>query len=377
MGAFFSPVYAHAQSLQYGQSFENLTTGDLVPQDGWIQSAALSTRPQVVASTSCYASKCVQFNPGATGADVIEQEFDESSYVSAFYQLRLDGTYTTSFNSVIGHFTGTTSTQTAQLRMVRTNSTDYCLDLTATTGADTEDVKCGLNYHQTYLVNVVADLRNYPNACHYYTSIDSGSHVKHSSTVCNSDLIDSIVFRWQGVGNERISSIDNIVVSASPSFISLSTTTAPFSSTDLDSFCGEIATSTSFVDSIGSSFGNGICRTFAYFFVPNTQSISQFGMLSTEVASKFPFSWAVDIRNLLGSYSTTSEDAFINVSISLGDAGDALGLSNVQVISTSTISTYMSDGVRSAFKTLISAILYLLAVSFIYYSLQNIWHKQT
>lgn len=364
---FFVPVPVQAQTLSYGQSFQLLNLGPIVGQDLWELDASVGPDPTVVASTSCFAGRCLQFREGS---DVVSRPFLDANYSSLFYQLRLDGGINGSYDTILSWF-GTTTSAYATINLLGQAAGTYCVRLSSTQTAY-ETVQCGLDLGDTYLINVVADLREYPTVCRFGVSIDNQTPVFYSSTSCAGipGVINTLVYRLQTGGAEKWASIDNIIVSSNPLFVAFSTTTAPFSSTNLDEYCGEIATSTNFVDQIGSSFSNGLCRTFAYFFIPNTNSLTQFTSLQGTLSTKIPFSYFYDISSIvqtISATSTTSSDFYtigfyandiINSSSTPLSGGNLLP--NVFIgLSTTTIATYYPDSIRTTTRDLIAVLLWV------------------
>lgn len=371
--AFFVPYNTQAQTLLYGQSFELLDLGDLVPQNSWAVSADLSTNPQVVASTSCYAGKCLQFTQGASGSDVIDRSISTTDYFSIFLQLRIDGGFSASAgfsNSVILGLNTSTSSSFTSLRFINQNASEYCLELDAPPGGAYEvSIACGLDVGVNYLLNIVVDART--DSCSIGASLDNGTPVFASSPYCYSD-VSSISMRWQSGSPTRWLSVDNMIISGDPQFVSFSTTTAPFESANLDEFCGEIATSTNFIDSIGSSFSNGICRTFAYFFIPSSGSLNDLQITTDALMTRIPFSYANGVieiyreleTSISSSTTTNFPELYLNTSFS-STTEQWFGDSSILLFSSSTVNYYFPASTREGFRNLMSIILWLGFVAYI------------
>jgi len=156
------------------------------------------------------------------------------------------------------------------------------------------------------------------------------------------------------------------------------TTLSAFASSTVATLCdSNFATSTGFLDSVGSSISNGLCRVGAFLFVPNVSTINQFQQSwSTLTTTSFPFSWITDTRTILEGYVATTSEAFPSISIDFGSSTESLGFTTLDVISTSTISYYLPDSTRTLIKTLLASMFYLLAIGYIYRDLQSIWNKQ-
>jgi len=153
---------------------------------------------------------------------------------------------------------------------------------------------------------------------------------------------------------------------------------AGFATSSVATLCdNSFATSTGFLDSVASSISNGLCRVGAFLFVPSASVVSNFqNSWSSLTTQSFPFSWITDTRTILEGYVSTTTENFPTVTIGFGTSTEILGFSNLEVISTSTISYYLSDSIRTLIKTLLATMFYLLAIGYIYRNLQGIWNKQ-
>jgi len=128
---------------------------------------------------------------------------------------------------------------------------------------------------------------------------------------------------------------------------------------------------------VGGGVRYGLCTGLSYLFVPNSSSFSSFNSnWENLVTQKFPFSWITDTREILENYLATTTENFPTMTIDFGTTTEFLGFEDLEVISTSTISRYLSEGTRANIKILLSALFYLTAIGFIYRDLQRIWHKQ-
>lgn len=135
-------------------------------------------------------------------------------------------------------------------------------------------------------------------------------------------------------------------------------------------FCNDAFASST---GIGSTIGNGACIAAGFLFIPTPASVSAFQDIPNSIQQAFPFSWVSQMRTILAASQASSTENFVNLSINFGTTTAKLGLSTVDIISTTTISKYLTEGQRNAIKALLAAVFYLGAASFIYRSLQNIW----
>lgn len=160
--------------------------------------------------------------------------------------------------------------------------------------------------------------------------------------------------------------------SSPTSFFTPSPTYQGFASTTLASFCdSSFATSSGFLDSIGSSISNGMCRVFAFLFVPNPNILEQFGDLASTSLSKVPFSYVFGAQDIYTSLTASTTQNLPAVVINFPDISSSSPLGTiipVQIVglSTSTISTYLPDSIRVTLLNLQRVALWLGLVYFFY-----------
>lgn len=151
-----------------------------------------------------------------------------------------------------------------------------------------------------------------------------------------------------------------------------------FATSTAATFCdNSFSTTTGFIDSVGASIANGLCRVAVFLIVPPQNAIDDFNDRRDElINNSFPFSWFTDVNDILSEYTASSSVNFPSLTIAFGSSTESLGLGNVEVISTSTLSTYMPESVRQSILVLLASGFYLLAISYIYTDLRNIWGKE-
>jgi len=138
-----------------------------------------------------------------------------------------------------------------------------------------------------------------------------------------------------------------------------------------------LSTSTVEVYCAGNVVETGICNVFTFLFVPSDASLSSFlENKNVLIETRFPFSWLTDMREIFNEITATTTDNFINLSLDFGTTTEVLGFTDLDVISTSTISRYLSEETRTAIKTLLATVFYLLAAGFLYRNVQGFWHNQ-
>jgi len=132
-------------------------------------------------------------------------------------------------------------------------------------------------------------------------------------------------------------------------------TTFAFSTTSVAAYCQRTSsTTTGFLDSVASSISQGLCFAGAYLFVPNANTLAQFGELASTTRAKIPFSYYFDVKEVLDSQSASTTENFFTVSLDLPDIGSTTPMGNfipthIDFLSTTTISQYLSDSQRHTF----------------------------
>jgi len=145
-------------------------------------------------------------------------------------------------------------------------------------------------------------------------------------------------------------------------------------------FCNQnFATTTGgFLAGIGQDISLGLCKVTAFLFIPNQNAVQSFYNNMDNLKTRFPFAWVVDAREIYNTYVATTTDNFFDITINLATSGPMLGLPpEVPLLNKTIITSFMSDNMRNAFKTLLATVFYLLAAAFIYRDIQRVWHKQS
>lgn len=388
-------AYAQAPNLLMAESWETavLSGTSITPNgyNGWVlETSGGGSHPEITSNgitgtNRCYANQCLDSGNSLAGATsrVYKKWSNIPSATGSWYMyLFAVGAGSTLEVKMLSSATTTTALSSKTIFTITRPSSNMIR--ISDNGGTVVDIPQDDSAETSNLLAISWDFSN-QGACtvgfsynfgalEYITPLTGGTSANCYNNITSGNGGMYGIEYSEGAGLSAY--IDNILVSGDRSYIDFSTTTAPFSSTNLDEFCGEIATSTGFLDSIGSSFSNGICRTFAYFFIPNTQAVLEFQGISSQITSKFPFAWAADIQEIYREQVATTTSNFINLTIPFGTSTQIFGFQNLTVISTSTMSQYLPESVRLSIKTLIAALFYLLAAAFIYRSIQHIWHKQ-
>lgn len=142
-------------------------------------------------------------------------------------------------------------------------------------------------------------------------------------------------------------------------------------------FCNStFGTSTAGFAGIGTDITNGACQIVTFMFIPSSQAVQNFADERTNLALRVPFSYFGSLQAILNALTASSSDNFINLYIPFGTTTAPVGISgDLGIISTTTVSKYLPDPIRLAFRGLIAVAFYLLAFSFIYQSIKHIWNK--
>lgn len=139
---------------------------------------------------------------------------------------------------------------------------------------------------------------------------------------------------------------------------------------------------TGFPENIGCYLGVAIQRGFALLFIPSDNSIDRFISLKDTFGEKFPFSYFYDIYDLYQTSGSISTTTFSGVRL---DLRSAVGTSSVayrflpgsiDFFSSTTVNQYMGSGNVAIFKTIMSAILYLLFGSMVFFKIKNEFHHK-
>jgi len=136
------------------------------------------------------------------------------------------------------------------------------------------------------------------------------------------------------------------------------------------------ASSTGFMDSVGLSISQGICNVGVFLFIPSSASIMGWNSNLNSLSSRAPFRWIGQMRTSLEGLTASSTDNYINLTLNFGTTTAILGFTQLTVISSTTLSKYYPDSIRTSTRNLIGIVFILLGVSFIYRDLQRVWHKQ-
>jgi len=143
--------------------------------------------------------------------------------------------------------------------------------------------------------------------------------------------------------------------------------------TSQQAYCySNFSTSTGLLDSLGQSISLGACNAFAFLFVPSTNAVGGFAQLASTTESKIPFSYFFDIKNTINALTASSTTNLPTYTVGLGSlqlgSTTSFGnvLPNLTVLSSTTVDTYMPNGIRVTLLALGTSAIWLIAGMTIY-----------
>jgi len=139
---------------------------------------------------------------------------------------------------------------------------------------------------------------------------------------------------------------------------------------------GGVATSSGLLDSIGSSIANGMCRVGVFLFVPSPGAISQWQAIGSQVVTKAPISYAVEVRDAYEAFVATSSETFPALSLNLGTTSGFLGGGNIELLSEDKVEQFAGSTALSLLRGLLASVFWLMAIAFVYRQISGLWHKQ-
>jgi len=140
------------------------------------------------------------------------------------------------------------------------------------------------------------------------------------------------------------------------------------SPTAQQTYCANnFSTSTGLISSIGNDIALGLCNVLVFLVIPSNQAVSQWQSFSSTTATKIPFSYFYELKSLYQSQVATSAPSFVNWTIDFSNAPTTSSYQilprQITVLSTSTVSTYLSDTQRNLLRNLLA---YTIWLSFAY-----------
>jgi len=140
------------------------------------------------------------------------------------------------------------------------------------------------------------------------------------------------------------------------------------------SFCNaSFGTTSAGIFGITTDIANGLCQVGGYLFVPTPDSLQQFTVLPSILEGHIPFSYAYDMVNSFNGLSASSTENMDSFSISdLGSFASSSPFasvipSNIDILSTTTISKFYPDPIRESMLFLASSAIWFVLIVAIYY----------
>jgi len=166
-----------------------------------------------------------------------------------------------------------------------------------------------------------------------------------------------------------LSSLDpNLINAGNPSGISTST---------IQSYCNSsYATSTGLFSDLSNAVTYGACTALAFLFVPNQNTLRDFGNLGSSTQSKIPFSYYYDFASILNGSAASSSTNFTVLSVDLRATGvgstspwATVLPSSFAYLSSTTITTYVSPTLYDLMFLLMRSAIWLAVLFHIYHRL--------
>lgn len=138
--------------------------------------------------------------------------------------------------------------------------------------------------------------------------------------------------------------------------------------------CGaNFSTSTGFLDTVGQSFSLALCNVGVFLFVPSTNSLQQWQGFASTTRGKIPFSYYYDFQGILNGSSASTTDNFQGLSIDLASVyasttplAAVIIPSHIDLLSTTTVSKYVSSGMHTTLMFLASSAIWVMVLMHLY-----------
>jgi len=137
------------------------------------------------------------------------------------------------------------------------------------------------------------------------------------------------------------------------------------------------ATSSSYFSQVEQDISLGMCQTATLLFIPNPTTLSNFNEILPNLGTKFPFSWFIAVPITWNTLSATNTNALPSFSVGLHalGIGSTTPMGNILpdfvILSTTTISTYLSDGERETIVNLIAVGLWLSLIAEVWFTVKH------
>jgi len=142
-------------------------------------------------------------------------------------------------------------------------------------------------------------------------------------------------------------------------------------------YTGFIPTSCNWLD-----IGCNLVNAGGFLFTPSVDAVNKLGSLQYEVRDRFPFSYFQSVINGIDALHATSTTQMVSYNLNLHDAGigttSPMGniLPNFTFLSSSSIQSYYPAGLFDAFKGLVSAVLWLMWIQYMFFRVRDFDFKK-
>jgi hypothetical protein len=169
------------------------------------------------------------------------------------------------------------------------------------------------------------------------------------------------------------SSLINFTIATGTKVATIGTEGEPYKGNPPDSYWDDSwCPDTSFAV-LGADFGKGVCKIFAFLFVPGQNAVNQWTTLKDNLMSKAPFSYFTQVINMFTSFSASST----NMSALTINTGTTTPIQiNATLFSSTTMERYSGSGNLSILRTLMIAVLYLSFITMVIYSVMHIFKNK-
>jgi len=126
-------------------------------------------------------------------------------------------------------------------------------------------------------------------------------------------------------------------------------------------------------------FSSALCASFTFLFIPDPEILNNYVALPDTLALKFPFSWYYGIKNTYDGLTASSSANMASVGINFASVDPATStpfgpiLPNANVLSSTTISTYLTPTMLATLLALETAAIWVIFSLFIFHDVQRRW----
>jgi len=149
-----------------------------------------------------------------------------------------------------------------------------------------------------------------------------------------------------------------------------------FATSTVEDFCDQNVPydDSSIIQATLTAIPNGLCRVGVFLVVPTGDQLNQFGELNDTLATKIPFSYFYEVKDIYegGSASTTENFTSFSIGLASIDFASSTGIgpilpTNLNFLSTSTINTYLPAGMHDVLYNIMVAAIWLEVMYLLYH----------